>query len=80
MYDYFNDYEEVDYNPQDYEHIRNYLISQGGKCSVDNIKQYSGAHPLRIYPTLFRMEKGKEIEVEEQTTFGAPVVVRLTGG
>ncbi|BDC06870.1 hypothetical protein [Phocaeicola vulgatus] len=67
----------VDYNESDYESIKSYMLSQGGECSVNDIKKYSGAHPLRIYPTLFRMEKIKEIEVVEQTTFGAPMQVRL---
>lgn len=77
MPDFSDDYKEVDYKHEDYESIKSYMLSQGGECSVNDIKKYSGAHPLRIYPTLFRMEKIKEIEVVEQTTFGAPMQVRL---
>lgn len=72
-----DDYKEVDYNHEDYESIKNYMQSQGGECSVKNIKKCSGAHPLRIYPVLFRMEKENELEVIEQTLFGAPLQVRL---
>lgn len=76
--DFFSDdYKEVDYNHEDYESIKNYMQSQGGECSVKNIKKCSGAHPLRIYPVLFRMEKENELEVIEQTLFGAPLQVRL---
>ena len=71
--DFSDDYKEVDYNHEDYESIKNYMQSQGGECSVKNIKKCSGAHPLRIYPVLFRMEKENELEVIEQTLFGAGI-------
>ena len=40
--DFSDDYKEVDYNHEDYESIKNYMQSQGGECSVKNIKKCSG--------------------------------------
>jgi len=37
--DFSDDYKEVDYNHEDYESIKNYMQSQGGECSVKNIKK-----------------------------------------
>lgn len=67
----------MDYAKIDHDKILNYIGIKGGTCSVDDIREYSGANKLRVYPMLQRMEMGEEIEVLEQGWLGAPLIVKM---
>jgi len=70
----------MDYAKIDYDKILNYIRIKGGTCSVDDIKEHSGADKLRVYPMLQRMEMGEKIEVLERGWFGDPLIVKMRSG
>ncbi len=67
----------MDYAKIDHNKILNYIRIKGGTCSVNDIKECSGADILRVYPMLQRMETGGEIEVLERGWFGNPLIVKM---
>jgi len=71
-----NTFDFMDYAKIDHDKILNYIETKGGTCPVNDIREYSGADKLRVYPMLQRMEINKEIEVLERGWFGCPLTVR----
>lgn len=60
----------------DMEKIAAYIGKFSGAVFVRDIKQHSGADPLRVYPILFELEQRGIIETVETSAFGAPLKVR----
>lgn len=69
----------MDYAKIDHDKILNYIEIKGGTCSVKDIREYSGADKLRVYPMLQCMEMDGEIEVLEHGWFGDPLIVKMRG-
>lgn len=69
---------ETDYNKLDHDRIIEFLKQNGGGAKVADLITDSGANRLRIYPLLAQMAIDKEIIVEEESFWGAPVKVRLS--
>ena len=69
---------ETDYKSEDRARILSYLSSRAGKrVSVRELKESSGANPLRVYPLLFELEEEGAVEVVEREEMGAPEWVRV---
>lgn len=64
---------ETDYKSEDRARILSYLSGRAGKrVSVRELKESSGANPLRVYPLLFELEEEGAVEVVEREEMGAP--------
>lgn len=69
---------ETDYKSEDRARILSYLSGWAGKrVSVRELKESSGANPLRVYPLLFELEEEGAVEVVEREEMGAPEWVRV---
>lgn len=66
----------MDYAKIDHDKILNYLEIKDGICSVNDIREYSGADKVRVYPMLQHMEISGEIEVLERGWLGCPLTVK----
>lgn len=69
---------EKDNKQQDRDKILTYLSSHR-LCTVDEIKDKSGADTLRIYPILFELATEGMIEITQETGWGAPTEVIFLG-
>lgn len=69
---------ETDYNKLDHDRIIEYMRQNNGVADVADLITDSGANRLRIYPLLAQMSLDKEIVIEEESFWGAPVKVRLS--
>ena len=67
------------YKEQDRKKILDFLRSNGGTATVDELLTKSGAEKLRIYPILFEEFHAGHITFLEEEHYGAPKVVRLIG-
>lgn len=71
----------ADYKEQDRKKIIDFLMSNGGTATVndilDDILAYSGAEKLRVYPILIEEHMAGKIDFQEEEYYGAPKVVRL---
>lgn len=68
----------TNYKKQDREQILAYLKAHP-ISSVEAIMEESGAEPVRVYPILFELNQEKIIRVLEETGWGAPLRVELSG-
>ena len=69
---------KTDYKSEDRARILSYLSDRAGKLvSVRELKESSGANPLRVYPLLFELEEEWAVEVVEREEMGAPEWVRV---
>lgn len=64
---------------RDTEKIVAYIGQHGDAVHVYDIKQHSGADPVRVYSILFELEQCGIIETVEATELGAPLKVRKKG-
>lgn len=67
----------ADYKEQDRKKIIDFLMSNGGTATVNDILAYSGAEKLRVYPILIEEHMAGKIDFQEEEYYGAPKVVRL---
>ena len=67
---------DTNYKMLDRKSILNYLKLHPN-CLVDDLRDNSGAEPLRIYPLLFELEAEGVIQIMERTAWGAPYRIAL---
>lgn len=67
----------MDYKEKDRKNIINYILGQGGVCSVEDIITNSGAEKLRVYPILFEEQQFGHVQFVKETLFGAPEIIKL---
>jgi hypothetical protein len=64
------------YKQRDREAILSYLKGKDA-VTVADIKEYSGAEWLRVYPILTELELEGKLKVLEQSELGSPISVTL---
>lgn len=65
------------YKEQNRKKIIDFLMSNGGTATVNDILAYSDAEKLRVYPILIEEHMAGKIVFQEEEYYGAPKVVRL---
>lgn len=67
----------ADYKELDRKKIIDFIMSNGGAATVNDILAYSGAEILRVYPILIEEHMSGKIDFQEEEYYAAPKFVRL---
>lgn len=75
--DGFSNNETTDYAAMDRQRLLDYLATCGGEAEVRDLREASGADPLRVYPLLQMLVMEGRLEVTAANSWGSPLKVRL---